>query len=206
MVSDEELKRRKAIYNKKYREENKVKISETNRKYREENKVSIAEYQKIYREENKVSNGEYQKIYQEENRERKRKVGRLYAAKHKDKKREYDRIYQRERRKIDPKYRLRKNTRTAVYTCLKEANVSKYRSTFDILGYTIEELMSHLENLFTDGMTWDNYGKWHLDHKIPMVLFEFESVEDDGFKECWKLSNLQPLWAYDNLSKGDKIL
>ncbi len=65
--------------------------------------------------------------------------------------------------------------------------------------------MNHLEALFTDGMTWDNYGEWHVDHKIPMNSFIFESVDDDGFKECWKLDNLQPLWALDNLSKGTKF-
>lgn len=118
----------------------------------------------------------------------------------------YKRDYERKRRAEDPKYRLGVRTRTAVYTCLKEANVAKYRSTFDILGYTIEELMTHLESLFTDGMTWDNYGEWHVDHIIPMSSFVFESVDDDGFKECWKLDNLQPLWGPDNLSKGSKIL
>jgi hypothetical protein len=102
----------------------------------------------------------------------------------------------------DPKYKLGRNTRTAVYTCLKEANVSKYRSTFDTLGYTLEELMKHLENQFVDGMSWDNYGEWHVDHIRPMSSFEFESVDDPEFKVCWSLDNLQPLWGPDNLSKG----
>jgi hypothetical protein len=55
-------------------------------------------------------------------------------------------------------------------------------------------------------MTWDNYGEWHVDHKIPMNSFQFESTDDIGFKECWKLSNLQPLWGPENLSKGTKLL
>jgi hypothetical protein len=74
------------------------------------------------------------------------------------------------------------------------------------LGYTIEELMSHLEKQFTEGMTWENYGEWHVDHIKPMSSFKFESVDDPEFKECWKLENLQPLWEEDNLSKGPRYL
>lgn len=118
----------------------------------------------------------------------------------------YSREYEAKRCKEDPKYKLGKRTRTAVYTCIKEANVAKYRSTFQLLGYTLEELMNHLESLFTEGMTWDNYGEWHVDHKIPMNSFIFESIEDSEFKLCWGLNNLQPLWGPDNLSKGCKLL
>lgn len=66
--------------------------------------------------------------------------------------------------------------------------------------------MIHLEKQFTEGMTWDNYGEWHVDHKKPMALFQFTSTDDEGFKECWKLENLQPLWGSDNLSKGTRYL
>lgn len=160
-----------------------------------ENKKSVKEkrknYHKKWRENNKESLKEYHTQWREDNREHVN---------------EYARNYERERRSNDPKYRLGVRTRTAVYTCLKEANVAKYRSTFDTLGYTLEELMLHLESLFTDGMTWNNYGEWHVDHIIPMCSFEFKSVECVGFKECWSLDNLQPLWGVDNLEKGSKIL
>jgi hypothetical protein len=66
--------------------------------------------------------------------------------------------------------------------------------------------MSHLEALFTEGMTWDNYGEWHVDHKIPMSSFQFETTDDREFKLCWCLDNLQPLWGPDNLSKGTQLL
>lgn len=118
----------------------------------------------------------------------------------------YKRDYERKRRAEDPKYRLTARTRTAVYTCLKEANIAKYRKTFHLLGYTIDELMKHLESLFTDGMNWDNYGEWHVDHKRPISSFNFTSIEDEEFKECWRLNNLQPLWGPDNLSKGTRYL
>jgi len=55
-------------------------------------------------------------------------------------------------------------------------------------------------------MTRENHGEWHVDHIIPISYFEITSHECDGFKECWKLENLQPLWAQDNLKKGDRIM
>jgi hypothetical protein len=73
-----------------------------------------------------------------------------------------------------------------------------------LVNYTLFELKEHLESLFTTGMTWDNYGEWHIDHKKPISKFKFNSISDDDFKKCWSLSNLQPLWAKDNLSKNDK--
>lgn len=118
----------------------------------------------------------------------------------------YAREYERKRRSEDPKYRLSVRTRTAVWQMLKERGVKKTNKTFDLLGYTIEELMTHLESLFTEGMTWDNYGEWHVDHIKPMTSFSFESVDDIEFKKCWDLKNLQPLWWNDNLSKGPRYL
>ena len=72
------------------------------------------------------------------------------------------------------------------------------------LPYTVEQLKHHLELQFTAGMSWDNYGihGWHIDHIIPISWWEFTSPDDDEFKQCWALANLQPLWASENLSKG----
>lgn len=66
--------------------------------------------------------------------------------------------------------------------------------------------MTHLEKEFTDGMTWENYGEWHVDHIRPMASFDFISVDCADFKECWSLSNLQPLWGDENISKGSRLL
>ncbi len=74
-----------------------------------------------------------------------------------------------------------------------------------VVGYTIEDLRLHLESQFIDGMTWENYGKWHVDHIIPISFFVFDSIDDVEFKMCWRLENLQPLWAKDNLSKSYKL-
>ena len=77
----------------------------------------------------------------------------------------------------------------------------------DVVGYTLEELKDHIENLFEPGMSWGNYGRygWHVDHKIPVSSFNIESYNCEDFKKCWELKNLQPLWAKDNLRKGNKV-
>jgi hypothetical protein len=80
---------------------------------------------------------------------------------------------------------------------------SKNNKHWEILvGYTVEELINYLEKLFTPNMTWDNYGPvWHIDHKIPISVFNFETPDDIDFKKCWCLDNLQPLEASKNWSK-----
>ena len=77
----------------------------------------------------------------------------------------------------------------------------KYRHIFDILDYSVEDLKIKLESTFKDGMNWDNRGKWHIDHIIPCSYFDYKSFEDEDFKKCWSLDNLQALWAIDNIKK-----
>lgn len=166
----------KSVADKKYREKNKEKLKENHKKWAKENRDKLREYHSEWRNINR------------------------------DKINEQTRLWYLNKRRTDNGFRLKSNTRTAVWTCLKERNVAKYRSTFQLLGYTLEELMNHLESLFTEGMTWDNYGEWHVDHKLPMSSFNFETTEDREFKLCWCLDNLQPLWGPDNLSKGSSIL
>lgn len=73
------------------------------------------------------------------------------------------------------------------------------------VGYTVDQLKVHLEKKFQPGMTWDNYGEWHIDHKIPIAAFNFEGPGDIDFKRCWALKNLRPMWASENISKGAKL-
>lgn len=79
-----------------------------------------------------------------------------------------------------------------------------------LVGYTLEELMIHLEKQFVDGMSWENYGlgegQWSIDHIMPRTFFKFETHTDEEFLRCWSLKNLQPLWHLDNIKKRDKIL
>jgi hypothetical protein len=79
----------------------------------------------------------------------------------------------------------------------------KSESTGKILGCTIEHCCNHLESQFAEGMTWDNYGEWHIDHIIPCAFFDLTKPSHQ--KVCFNWQNLQPLWESDNCSKGDKI-
>lgn len=101
------------------------------------------------------------------------------------------------RRETDHSYRLRKNVASRLHATLSGRTGGKL---FSILPYTAEDLKRHLEQQFRNGMSWDNYGKWHVDHRKPCALFDMSDPEQ--FKECWSLENLQPLWAVDNIKKG----
>jgi len=76
----------------------------------------------------------------------------------------------------------------------------------ELVGYSLQDLVTHLEKQFTEGMSWDNYGQWHVDHKVPLAAFSFDSPENPMFRVCWGLANLQPMWATDNMRKHTKIL
>lgn len=104
-----------------------------------------------------------------------------------------------ERVKRDIGLYLRKCISTRIHHALKENKLSGVTS---LLGCTIKELKLHLESQFQEGMTWENYGKWHIDHIKPCAVFDLSRTEDQ--KECFHFSNLQPLWAMDNLRKNAK--
>ncbi len=91
-----------------------------------------------------------------------------------------------------------------VRKALKYKGQVKNNKTFTLLGYTKYELKDHLESQFTDGMSWDNMSEWHIDHIRPVASFNYTTTECEDFKKCWALSNLQPLWAKDNMSKGNR--
>lgn len=76
-----------------------------------------------------------------------------------------------------------------------------------LVGYSRLDLRDHLEKQFKPGMSWANYGRggWHVDHKIPRVVFNYETPDDIDFRRCWELSNLQPLWESDNCSKQARL-
>jgi len=112
------------------------------------------------------------------------------------------REYMKNYRINNPSFRMQKR----ISDIIKKAIHQKI-STFDIfikLGYNVEDLMSHIESQFKDGMCWENYGEWHIDHIVPQSWLPFTSIEEENFIKCWQLSNLQPLWARDNISKSNR--
>jgi ATP-dependent Lon protease len=166
--------------------------------------VSTKKYES--KPETKKRKSENHKKWSEQNKEHLKQYIKEYRKNNVDKIRQIKRDYERYRKASDPAYKLISNFRTAIYQVLKENNVEKNKHYFDILKYTPEELISHLEKQFTDSMTWENYGEWHVDHRMPISSFFFESVDDDSFMKCWSLDNLQPMWGKENITKGDKII
>jgi ATP-dependent Lon protease len=166
--------------------------------------VSTKKYES--KPETKKRKSENHKKWSEQNKEHLKQYIKEYRKNNVDKIRQIKRDYERYRKASDPAYKLISNFRTAIYQVLKENNVEKNKHYFDILKYTPEELISHLEKQFTDSMTWENYGEWHVDHRMPISSFNFESVDDDSFIKCWSLENLQPMWGNENIIKGSKIV
>lgn len=82
----------------------------------------------------------------------------------------------------------------------------KHQSTFELLGCTLEELYAHIEAQFLPGMSWGNYGHdtWHIDHIKPCASFDLTDPEQQ--RVCFHYTNLQPLWAIDNIRKGAKLV
>ena len=103
-----------------------------------------------------------------------------------------------------PRKRLHNNMSSRLRKACKHHKTKKDNKTFALLGYSKDDLKIRLESQFTDGMTWDNMGKWHIDHIRPVSSFNITSTECEDFKKCWALNNLQPLWGEDNCSKNNK--
>ena len=134
-------------------------------------------------------------------REKERIQLQCWNKKNTHKKKEYYEKYRK-----NPMAVLRSRMSTALRNSLKYKGSKKKRPTFDLLDFTKQELREHLESHFTEenGYTWDNMEDWHIDHIRPVSSFNFTTTDCEDFKKCWALNNLQPLWAKDNLSKGDK--
>lgn len=110
----------------------------------------------------------------------------------------------REKWATDPAYALDKRMALAIRLSLRGSKAG--RSWEALVGYSLEELVRHIEKQFLPGMSWNNMGKWHVDHIVPKSAFTYESADDPEFRAAWALSNLRPLWAPANLSKGAKRL
>jgi hypothetical protein len=145
--------------------------------------------------------------YNRRNREyRSRHPDRIYEIKRSSylKRREYylaqNKEYNKNRYKIDIKFRIAKNLRERMRLALHGA--VKGGTTKDLIGLGWLELRCYIESLFGDGMSWDNYGEWHIDHIKPCSRFNLSCPNQQ--KQCFNYSNLQPLWAVENARKGIK--
>lgn len=183
-------------------------------KYVSECRKCVNEANKLWRRKNRDEVKEYNKKYLINNKERLKLLWQEYRNKNRKKinkhKKEYKQTehYQKVNRewRAKPKNKLCKNVSSRISNYFSCDTASK---TFqEKMGYSLNDLKKHLEKQFKNGMSWDNYGcnGWHVDHICPVSSFSYESYNDDAFKKCWSLDNLQPLWALDNLKKSNKIM
>lgn len=104
-----------------------------------------------------------------------------------------------ERLHSDPKFRMIHNLRARLHAAL---GAGKEYGTRRLVGCSLDELKAHLESRFQPGMSWDNYGAWHIDHVVPLVRANLDDPVSVAM--ICHYTNLQPLWAQDNLKKGCK--
>lgn len=221
----------KSEYDKAWRRENREKIREYNAIWKKQNREKIREYDRQYKQSNKDKINERQRAYQEANKEKvqlqvkaykvanREKLAakqRLYnhenkekiAARCKIRKRQitiasqkYQREYIKSRRQININVRLRTNLGNRLRDALRGR--VKAGSILNLLGCTVEELKIYLENKFSIGMTWGNWGEWHIDHIVPMSAFDLSDPASQA--QAMHHTNLQPLWATDNRIKRNKL-
>jgi len=145
----------------------------------------------------------YKATQQEHYRKNKDEIcakNKAYREANPEKARFYHTRYMKERRQVDPNFKLITNLRGRIHAALRGRD--KSQTTRILLGCTPTYLKEYLESRFTDGMTWDNYGKWHVDHIEPCDSFDF--TKEAAQRACFHYTNLQPLWAKDNIRKGNK--
>lgn len=107
------------------------------------------------------------------------------------------------RREEDSQYRMKMALHVRLYDAVKRQKGVKSSKTLELLGCTVDQLQTFIGAEFEEGMTWENYGEWHIDHMRPCASFNLEDPEDQ--KKCFHWTNLQPLWAADNLAKGARL-
>lgn len=161
------------------------------------------EYDVKYRVANKTLRNKHDAEYRKANKEKISEAHKKWQAKNPEKWLEIQRECSRRKRDV-PKNRLSLNVCRGINKSIKVGSKAG-RKWEGLVGYTIDGLKRHLEAQFKEGMLWQNYGEWHIDHKIPISVFNFLTPEDIDFKKCWALSNLQPLWAIENIIKSNKI-
>ena len=160
------------------------------------------ERRRLYYLNNKEHELKINKLWKENNSERAKQIYKLWIKNNPEKKNFNQRKYRKSRRNRDPMFRVLSNLRTRIHEVLTAKYIVKEATTKKLTGCTLEYLKNYLEKKFKDGMSWDNYGQWHIDHIRPCASFNLlDPIEQ---KICFHYTNLQPLWAEDNLKKSNK--
>lgn len=118
--------------------------------------------------------------------------------------RKWRREYESQKYRTDLQYKIAHNHRARVYSALRAQQATKDSTSLELMGCTLEIVIQHIENQFQEGMSWENWAHdtWHIDHIRPCASFDL--TNESELRECFHYTNLQPLWANENMSKGDK--
>lgn len=161
-------------------------------------------WRKEYDKKNKKKIFAYQGKYRKKNKEKLNELSRKWYHKNKDKIRIKQRIYEREgayRNSLH--FKIKNSMRSRILEVLKRDGGKKTQRTMKLVGCTVEELKQHLEKQFKPGMSWEQRRLFHIDHIIPCASFDLTKLSEQ--KKCFHYTNLQPLWAIDNMKKGAKL-
>lgn len=210
------MKTKKHIYNKEYYYKNLQSILKQKKEYHKNNSVKIIAYQKEYRLKNHDKIKKIRVERYKKNKEYIKQKASEYYYKNKDTAKYNNRRsvwrknnkhklsqYWKNKRKTDEIYHIGAVVRSRVNMALKRDKASKSGNTETLLGCSIKQLKQHLEKQFAHGMSWENQGEWHIDHIIPCSSFNLINPEEQ--KKCFHYTNMQPLWASDNIKKGNKL-
>jgi hypothetical protein len=195
----EKNKEHLAAYRKEYNSKNKIDLLQKKKEYYSNNRELLKKAVATHRNENKESINEKRRIRNIDKREKLTEASKKYYQENKQKR--FD--YAKNRKSRDPLFKMSHNLRSRIRTGIVRRGFSKNKKTIDILGVSYYEAKKHLENQFREGMSWDNYGLkgWHIDHIIPLCVAK---TEQELLSLC-HYTNLQPLWATDNLRKNKKL-
>lgn len=134
--------------------------------------------------------------------DRSREYQKIWRQNNLEKRREQQREYNRNKRISDPLFLLKGRLKIRIASIFRRKKISKRHNTASILGCDWDTLKQFIEQQFTEGMSWENRDQWHIDHIVPLASAKTEA----RLVELCHYSNLQPLWASENMSKGSKII
>jgi len=177
---------KRKIYLAQWREKNREKIRAQHKEHYDANKAKIIARSAKWNKENPEAYKAAVKIYFKHSKAKRSANATNWA---------------RKQLATNPDFKLRQYLRNRFRNALKSN--SKKSSVLNLIGCSIEELRNHLASKFTEGMNWENYGKWHVDHILPCASFDLSKPEEQA--KCFHYSNLQPLWELDNKHKSNKI-
>ena len=162
------------------------------------NRDKVIANSKKWTENNKEYRKEYRRQYNIKNKEIENKKCKDWYKNNKDKVNEW----YRNKIATDPLFKLTSNIRGLIRISIKGNGYTKKSKTYQILGCSFEDFKQHLESQFTEGMTWENQGKWHMDHIYPVSL----AKNEEDIVKLNHYTNFQPLWAEDNIKKSNKLI